>query len=225
MEAAALHRISTALGGLVVLALSLLLSALFAPSAQSAFPGGNGKIAFSSDRDGNDEVYVIDADGSHPRDLTRNPAADTGLGHPSPSWSPDGRQLAFTTRRDGNLEIYVMNADGSGQRDLTRSAGNDQAPAWSPDGRTIAFVTERHDRSDIEIAGVDGRGLRRLTHSGDVVDVAWSPDGSRLAFTRAGHGKVELYVANADGSAIRQLTHTRGGGSSDPAWAPAPRKG
>jgi hypothetical protein len=93
------------------------------------------KIAFVSDRDGNSEIYVIHADGSEQRNLTRQPASDS-----HPSWSPDGRKLAFVSRRDGNAEIYVMNADGSELRNVTRTPSDDLDPAWSPNGRAIAFV-------------------------------------------------------------------------------------
>ena len=66
------------------------------------------KLAFVSRRDGNSEIYVMNADGSAQENLTRQPANDS-----QPSWSPDGRKIAFVSRRDGNSEIYVMNADGS----------------------------------------------------------------------------------------------------------------
>ena len=84
-------------------------------------------IAFSSWRDGRSEVYVMNADGSGQRNLSRHPARDG-----SPAWSPDGRRIAFVSLRDGQSEVYVMNVDGSGQRRLTRSPAVDWAPAWSP---------------------------------------------------------------------------------------------
>jgi hypothetical protein len=95
-----------------------------------------GRIAFASNRDGNWEIYVMNADGSGQINLTNNPA-DDGV----PSWSPDGRRIAFVSNRDGNLEIYVMNADGSsGQINrLTNNPADDVVPSWSPDGRRIAF--------------------------------------------------------------------------------------
>ena len=92
-------------------------------------------IVFVSWRDGNGEVYAMDADGSAPRNLTQHPAKDV-----RPAWSPDGRRIAFVSRRDGNSEVYVMNADGSGKRNLTRNRANDDYPTWSPDGRRIAFL-------------------------------------------------------------------------------------
>ncbi len=73
------------------------------------------KLAFVSDRDGNSEVYVMNADGSGQRNLTRNAAFDA-----DPSWSPDGRKLAFVSNRDGSYRVHVMNADGSGQRRLAQ---------------------------------------------------------------------------------------------------------
>ena len=90
---------------------------------------------FVSWRDGNGEVYAMDADGSGPRNLTQHPAKDV-----RPAWSPDGRRIAFVSQRDGNSEVYVMNADGSGKRNLTRDRASDDYPTWSPDGRRIAFL-------------------------------------------------------------------------------------
>ena len=92
-------------------------------------------IVFVSWRDGNGEVYAMNADGSEPRNLTQHPATDV-----RPAWSPDGRRIVFVSRRDGNSEVYVMNADGSGKRNLTRDRASDDYPTWSPDGRKIAFL-------------------------------------------------------------------------------------
>ena len=107
-------------------------------------------IVFVSWRDGNGEVYAMDANGSSPRNLTQNPAKDV-----RPAWSPDGRSIAFVSIRDRHQrmqrefgrpepsDIYVMNADGSGKRNLTRDRANDDLPTWSPDGRRIAFLHGR----------------------------------------------------------------------------------
>ena len=84
-------------------------------------------IAFTSDRDGNAEVYVMQADQTGATRFTTNPAWD---GHPD--WSPDGQRIAFTSDRDGDQEIYVMQADGTGATRLTTSPAAEWYPAWSP---------------------------------------------------------------------------------------------
>jgi Tol biopolymer transport system component len=111
-------------------------------SRPSWSPDGS-KIAFQSDRDGNLEIYVTNADGSGaPVNLSQNAAADT-----RPSWSPDGTRIAFTTDRNpGDVEIFVMSsADGSGQTDLAGiSTADDRLEAWSPDGNWIVFTSDRN---------------------------------------------------------------------------------
>ena len=113
----------------VVFGVSVLAMVIVSPS-HATFPGENGKIAFNSDRDGNYEVYVMNADGSGQANLTNNAAADF-----QPSWSPDGTQIAFASTRDGNYEVYVMNADGSGQANLTNNAAIDFYPTGRPTAR------------------------------------------------------------------------------------------
>ena len=78
-------------------------------------------------RDGNWEIYVMNADGSNQRNLTDHNEYDE-----HPSWSPDGTSIAFTSDRDGNWEIYVMNVDGSNQTRLTDNSAYDGYPSWSP---------------------------------------------------------------------------------------------
>ena len=87
----------------------------------------NDKIAFVSGRDGNNEIYVMDADGSNQTRLTSNSEQDS-----YPSWSPDGSKIAFTSYRDGNYEIYVMDADGSSQTRLTSNGIYSLWPDWGP---------------------------------------------------------------------------------------------
>ena len=89
------------------------------------------------------DIYVMDADGRNPQQLTKTKVEDF------PSWSPDGEHIAFVSARDGNTEIYVMNADGRNSRRLTRSPGADWTPSWSPDGEHIAFASERGGNFDI----------------------------------------------------------------------------
>src|SRR5436309_2843912 len=104
------HGLWMILCAVVLIGVALTVPRPSAPVAGAVVPGGNGKIVFASDRDGNNEIYVMDADGSHQTRLTNNPADDI-----LPAWSPDGTKIAWSTNRLGgsNYEIFVMNADGS----------------------------------------------------------------------------------------------------------------
>ena len=175
----------------------------------------NGPIAFVSDRDGNDEIYVRNADGSNIRQLTDDPALD---GHPS--WSPDGRRISFDSNRDDNFEIYAMNADGSSLTRLTENSARDFGPAWSPDGRQIAFASDRDGDFEIYVMNADGSDIRPLTDHADTdFEPAWSPDGSRIVFVSDRDGDFDIYVMNADGSDIRRFTDNTDF-DSEPAWSP-----
>ena len=166
-------------------------------------------IAFASDRDGDFDIYLMNADGSGLQQLTRNDADDF-----EPTWSPDGQQLAFTsTRAEFAEDVYVMNADGSGQQKLTPQPGRDYEPAWSPDGQRIAFTSSRDGVRKIYVMNADGTGQRRLT--GDLGlggyggRPAWSPDGQRITFQADGKSEGNdggIYVINADGSEQHRLT-------------------
>src|SRR5206468_6980810 len=123
-----MKRGSQALILLPILIISLLSIVPIFPNAHAGtFPGVNGKIAFASGRDGNFEIYVMNADGSGQTRLTNNAAADG-----EPDWSPEGTKIAFTSLRDVNEEIYVMNSNGSGQTNLSNNAAFDFGPSWSP---------------------------------------------------------------------------------------------
>jgi TolB protein len=166
------------------------------------------RIVYGSNRDGNGEIYVMNADGSGGHIVAARPSTNEW----SPEWSPNGRTIAFVTDRDGNREIYAMNVDGSSQRNLTRNPLRDvedgQRLLWSPDGSRIAFASNRDGDVEIYVMNADGRGQRRLTRTpGYDEPLAWSPDGRRLAFRRDGtkpHGA--FFVMNADGSAVRKVT-------------------
>ena len=160
--------------------------------------------AFNSYRDGNSEIYVINADGSGLERLTFNDADDT-----CPAWSPDGTRIAFTSDRDGNGEIYVMHADGGGQRRLTETPGSEFHPDWSPDGGQIAFRAERNGNVDIYVMSADGGDERRLT-SDPAADHRphWSPDGRRILFGTNRDGNFEVYVMDADGGNKERLTES-----------------
>ena len=144
----------------IVSVLILLSSLLFLDVNADSFPGTNGKIAFLSTRDGNDEIYTMNADGTGQIRLTNNAASDG-----DPNWSADGTKIVFASARDGNFEIYTMNADGTGQTNISNSPFSDQFPSWSPDGTKIAFRSNRDGNLEIYTMNADGTGQSRLTNN------------------------------------------------------------
>ena len=176
----------------------------------------NSRIVFSSDRDGDFEIYSMYPDGSNPKRLTNNSGYDD-----LPAWSPDGKKIAFVSDRDGSPEIYVMHADGSRVRRLTRDNGPDNVvPAWSPDGSQIAYASDRDGNREIYVMDADGSNQINLTNDpGYDSSPAWSPDGQRILFNSRRDGNLEIYVMDSDGS--NQVRLTRNATSDEfPAWSP-----
>ncbi|HET9257444.1 MAG TPA: Ig-like domain repeat protein [Pseudonocardiaceae bacterium] len=181
------------------------------PPAPSPLPppvvhASDGKIVFQSDRDGNNEIYVMNADGTGVTRLTNNSAADT-----QPALSPDGTRITFTSNRDGNNEIYVMNADGTGLTRLTNDPASDSQPVFSPDGTLIAFTKmagsgETANNEIFVMNAFTGASQVNLTNNPAGDDQpAFSPDG-RIAFVRFQNATRNIYIMNADGTAQKNLT-------------------
>ncbi|MBA2527967.1 MAG: PD40 domain-containing protein [Pyrinomonadaceae bacterium] len=174
-----------------------------------------GKIAFASDRDGNFEIYSMDADGGGQTRLTEEPGEDY-----SPAWSPNGQRLAFVSTRDGNAEIYVMNSDGSGQTRLTNNTAGDLAPAWTRDSSQIGFVTNRDGNDEIYLMNADGSNQTNLTNNpDDDASFSFSPDGLAIAFSSTREdSQYEIYTMALSGGAPTRLT-TSVGDDINPSWS------
>ncbi|MFC1909201.1 DUF5050 domain-containing protein, partial [Chloroflexota bacterium] len=173
------------------------------------------KILFTSLRDGNWEIYVVNDDGSNQTRLTDNLSDDS-----NPAWSSDGNKIAFQSTRDGNWEIYVMDADGSNQTRLTRQSGTDEYPVWSPDGSKIAFKSMRDGNWEIYITDINGSNQKRLTDNSEQdTNPVWSPDGSKIAFQTMRDGNWEIYVMDMDGSDETRLTNNSEQ-DTNPVWSP-----
>jgi Tol biopolymer transport system component len=198
-----------------------------------------GTIAFTVNRSGFGEIWLMDSDGRNRVQLTEpsRPEVDAS-GSTSPAWSPDGTLIAYSssgeaTREDQrDLEIYVMRADGSETRRLTNDQILDAAPAWSPDGKSIAFAHipgSGNEDADgvIVVMDADGRGRAQVTRHPNTLDIvfdsqpAWSPDGRLIAFTRATFtpdGQVRFAIQTIDptGTGERLLIED----AAEPAWSP-----
>jgi Tol biopolymer transport system component len=160
------------------------------------------KIAFISGRTGINQVWVMNADGSNPVQLTFDPLPKGQV----PDWSPDGRRLAYQAATAGNGDIWVMNADGSAQTRLTTDPAFEYGPAWSPTGGRIAFVRPRGhtvltaanlaDR-DIWVMNADGSDAYVLHHGSGVP--AWQPLGKRLRSPSANASQIAKASPLSDG--------------------------
>ncbi len=190
------------------------LGALAFP-AYAGFPGGNGKIAFTSDRDGNDEIYVMDANGSNPIRLTNNTARDS-----DPAWSPAGTRIVFSSNRDGNDEIYVMDADGNNPLRLTTTTVSNTLPGWSPDGSRIVFTQDDGIKPRVYVMDADGANPTSLSdRPEEELEPAWSPAATRIAFTQFTFGDPEIWLMNTNGLNPTRLTSVPGA-DQRPDWSP-----
>ena len=166
------------------------------------------KILFRGDQDlvdhsGDEELYVMNADGTDVVQLTHNDVFDS-----APAFSPDGTKIAFESARDSGdplaLDIYVMNADGTDVRRLTADPAHDEGPIFSPDGTKIAFASLRSGQEDIWVMNADGSDLRQLT---DDPARDESPDWQPVPFDMTGHiacGDVGLDRGQASSVAARE---------------------
>jgi len=195
---------------------------VLAPTASGAFAGQNGKLVFGTLHAGEDEIWVMNPDGSDRRNLTRHDGRK--ISDIDPRWSPDGRRIAFSTDatdvEGAGRQIWVMNADGSNPRQLTHMPGFSQSPSWTADGQQIVFDNYNAGALDVYRINDDGTGLVNLTNNDPGVDYspATAPRGKKIVFTSERDGTAHLYVQTPDGAAQRITSGT--GGDFHPNWSP-----
>jgi tricorn protease len=171
----------------------------------------DGRVAFTYQ----DDIWLVDADGSNPRRLTNNIARDF-----SPRFSPDGRWVAFTSNRTGNNDVFVVSAAGGEPKQLTWYSGDDQALYWTPDGKSVVMSSARGANAwgaplyaqplDGSIAKPLGMGIAR---AGMI-----SQDGQMIAFNRnlpstwrkeyRGNAAANIAIMNVSNGSINEITNT-----------------
>ena len=171
-------------------------------------PDGS-EITYTTDQNGNWDIYSMAPDGSADRRLTDHEAQDGW-----PSWTPDGQQIVFASDRSGNWELFIMNADGSNVRQLTnRPETTDLFPEVSPDGTLVVFSSqvEAVNEGEIYVMPIEGGEPTRLTSTAALNNMpSWCPSGEQIVFTSDRDGNENVYIMSADGATQTRLTDDPG---------------
>ena len=177
------------------------------------------KIVFSSNRRGNWDIYVMNADGSHQVRLTKSPLIDV-----SPVWSPTGEQILFVSDRGGVRDLYVMDADGSRLRKVFRNLALRIEPAWAPDGERIVFHAELPQWS-IQTATIHGANVKQVASADPRGgNPSWSPDGTEIAFVDDVGGSRRIRIVTLSSGGIRTFLPKKSSWMYTPAWSPGSDK-
>lgn len=169
---------------------------------------------FTSKRDGNFEVYLMNDDSTGVTNLSNHTATDYGL-----NWSPDGKYILFYSDRTGNEEVWRMLNDGTGLTNLTNAPSSERAASYSPDGKTIVFISDRDDKTkDLYLMDKNGKNVRRLTNNKVYCESPeWTIDGKQIVYTMVVQKDTadkkfngEIFIINIDGSNQKRLTNREG---------------
>jgi Tol biopolymer transport system component len=181
-------------------------------------PNSDGsRISLSSDRGGQNAVYVLDVASG----------AVTLISDPhywsfGPSWSAHDF-IAFFSKKGGNaLNVWVVRPDGSQAQQVTDQPGESRQPWWSPDGDTLAISCDRGTgKFAIWLSRSDGSNAEPVTTNGNCAQPFWSPDGKKIAISaKFDEPQSRIYVMNADGSGLQAIQQPNGRDNVHPAWAP-----
>lgn len=175
-------------------------------------PNGS-KIAFTSNKAGNLDIWVVDPDGSNPVQLTTDPADEE-----EPTWSPDGSRIVYIKDERGLDVIRTMNSDGTNLQRIPNVLGRLSHASFSPDGNHLVFSAAVNTAFNLMTIDADGENLDRLTTEPDVrdVDPEWGPGG--IVFMSNRGGTNNLWRIQPDGSGLEMIPNTTHGGR--PTWAP-----
>ncbi len=189
-------------------------------------------IAFSSNRDGDYDIYLVNASCLDTQSkCDQNPIAltDDRIDNWSPAWSPDSKKIAYTNFQDELTKIFIVTVDcilSSGPQEVctqeltiqVEDLSNIRSPAWSPDGNRIVFASSHETKEGIYVSDTMGTELMRLTdYPSDYPE--WSPDGDWIVYSAEYLDAYEIYIMKSDGTGQRRLTYNFEG-SWNPTWSP-----
>jgi Tol biopolymer transport system component len=204
----------------------MLVVLLCVPSAHAAFPGENGKIAYTVlvDEDPSDGYFSGQTDiftTTPGQPYRRTNITNSDPYETNPSWSADGTKMVVNSSTYAGSGLYTMDENGGNVTFVAHVSGG-HYPVFSPDGAQIAFgeaPTGNDNNYEVSVINVDGTGYKNLTQSPGV-DLApsWSPDGTRIAFNSARASTADIYTIKADGSDVRRITNS--GLALEPDWSP-----
>jgi TolB protein len=172
------------------------------------------RMAFVSDRSGDPELWVMDWNGSNPKQLTKHGSIAL-----APTWSPDGDQLAFTSYLRGAPALFLLTPQEGYLKLLFDRGGVNSSASFSPDGSMVAFASSTGGNVDIHVLPIEGGEPRRLTTSRGIdTQPAWAPNGRQIAFTSTRSGSPQIYLMDVDGSNVRRLSFS-GEFHDEPSWS------
>jgi Tol biopolymer transport system component len=176
-----------------------LMGSTMVETSPQVSPDGS-RIAFRSNRSGADEIWVADAGGARPVQITHFNGPLTG----SPRWSPDSRELAFDSRQSGNPDIYVVPADGGTPRRFTTESSSDVVPSWSRDGKYIYFGSDRSGTWQVWKQPVAAGPAQQVTRNGGFAAFE-SADGQYVYYSKVSSDGGLWRVPVAGGSEVPVL--------------------
>ena len=174
------------------------------------------KVAFTSRRDGNLEIYTMFSDGSNPMRLTNDPGQDL-----SPSWSRNGVHLVFDSDRNdpgGNSQVYIMDSNGANPLPLITGSGSNYGAVWSHSGTHIVFGSSRNQMNQLFIMNGDSSQQTMIVPT-PAANPAWAIDDKQIAYTDLSGQHSTIAVISRDGSGLHVLTDPQVT-SREPAFSP-----
>ncbi|HJQ39533.1 MAG TPA: LpqB family beta-propeller domain-containing protein [Thermoanaerobaculia bacterium] len=200
------------------LLIAILISVTaFADSQNPAVSPDGSKIAFTSDRDGTTDLYVMSADGTHVERLTNNAERES-----APAWSTDGKTIRFFTTGVDSSRFHALDVKSRAVTQIGQVPG--RGVRITADGKRVLYALGSWTNVQLMESDPNGANARQLSDgSGVVWGPRWSPDGKQLAYTgQDASGQTHIYLMKLDGSDVRQLTHfdVANGRAQSPAWSP-----